>query len=54
MNYLLPSSIIEMSSAKNWDDAKSEWLWEDTFICEEYETCLCGHYPIKKMIVLKN
>jgi len=34
--------------------AKLEWRFESAYYCEEPQTCLCGHYPIKNVCVIKN
>ncbi len=54
MSFQLIQSIIEMSIAKNWDEAKLEWQTVNSYMNEDYETCLCGHYPIKEIIILEN
>jgi len=55
--YKLMRRIIELSEADIWEKAKLEWVWIDTFFIadgDEYETCLCGHYPIKECCVIRN
>lgn len=52
--YQLFAEIIARSRSSNWDDAKLEWKLAEIYFVEESETCLCGHYPIKELCVLKN
>lgn len=46
--------IIELSHDKNWDKAKNEWYIEKVYIDKNFDTCICSHYPIKEIIVLRN
>lgn len=52
--YQLTSAIIERSHAKTWDEAKLEWALAEVYEADEPETCLCGHYPIVELCVLRN
>jgi hypothetical protein len=54
MHYKLTSEIINLSTAKNWDSAKQEWTFDFAYYSDSLETCLCGHYPIKNICVIKN
>jgi hypothetical protein len=54
MHYKLTSEIIKLSESAYWDSAKNEWNFEYAYYSEELQTCLCGHYPIKNICVLKN
>lgn len=52
--YRLTEEIIKLSNASVWDLAKLEWVldrvyWEDT-----PDTCLCGHFPIKEICIIRN
>jgi len=40
--------------ASTWDQAKLEWRLLDIYETDEAETCLCGHYPIVELCVLRN
>lgn len=53
-NFKLIENIINMSEKKNWEDAKKEWDILYSYINESFNSCLCGHYPIKEIIVLRN
>lgn len=54
MEYKLISEIIDRSESNNWTDAKFEWDFDYAYYSEELESCLCGHYPIKNICVIKN
>lgn len=49
--------VTETSKTTNWLEAKKEWVVDSIYHVEdpeEFETCICGHYPIKEVIVIKN
>lgn len=52
--YQLTAAIIALSRAKNWDQAKLEWLLAEIYFEETPQTCLCGHFPIIEICVLNN
>jgi len=52
--YKLAVEIIARSVANAWDDAKHEWELHEIFEVLEPETCLCGHFPIIELCVLRN
>lgn len=52
--YKLASAIIALSDAENWDAAKLEWALQEVYEAGEPETCLCGHFPIIELCILKN
>ena len=52
--YKLSSEIIALSEADTWDAAKLEWTLLEVYEADEPETCLCGHYPIIELCILKN
>lgn len=52
--FQLFAEIIKRSFAKTWDLAKIEWKLHEIYIEEDPETCLCGHFPIKEICVLRN
>lgn len=54
MHYKLTDEIISLSTSKYWESAKREWSFEFAYYSENLETCLCGHYPIKNICVIKN
>jgi len=54
MRYKLAEEIISLSESKQWDLAKNEWRFEFAYYAEELQSCLCGHYPIRNICVIKN
>lgn len=54
MHYTLTKEILKLSVSKYWDTAKLEWNFEYAYQSEELQTCLCGHYPIKNICVIRN
>ena len=52
--YQLTKEIVARSNAKAWDAAKLEWALEEVYEAEEPDTCLCGHFPIIEICVLRN
>lgn len=54
MHYKLIEEIISLSDSTTWDFAKLEWAFEFAYYAEDLQTCLCGHYPIKNICVIRN
>lgn len=52
--YTLTKEILALSQSKSWDEAKREWMLHNIYEADEFETCLCGHYPIKEICILQN
>lgn len=52
--FKLTHEIIARSESSIWVAAKLEWVLHEIYDTEEPETCLCGHYPIKELCVLRN
>ncbi|MFJ7565541.1 hypothetical protein ACIQW9_01090 [Herminiimonas sp. NPDC097707] len=52
--FRLTNEIIARSSSSNWAAAKLEWTLHEIYEADEPETCLCGHFPIKELCVLRN
>jgi len=50
----LKKEILALSRAKDWEAAKSEWRLADVSEADEPETCLCGHFPIIELCLIKN
>jgi len=50
----LTVEIIVRSYSKVWNIAKTEWLLEEIYEADEPDTCLCGHFPIREICVLRN
>tara|TARA_R110001583_G_scaffold74134_1_gene205541 strand:- start:1425 stop:2042 length:618 start_codon:yes stop_codon:yes gene_type:complete len=54
MHFKLTEEIIKLSNSDTWNNAKVEWSFEYAYYSEDLQTCLCGHYPIKNICVIKN
>ena len=53
--YKLTSELLKLSYSKYWADAKKEWgIQRIYYLDDEPQACLCGHYPIKEVCVIKN
>ena len=52
--YQLTREIIARSSSQTWDEAKLEWELFSIYRQTEPDTCLCGHFPILELCVLRN
>ncbi|MEH2504972.1 hypothetical protein V1290_003783 [Bradyrhizobium sp. AZCC 1578] len=52
--WYLSSRIIELSDAKIWPIAKTEWRLIHVFHSDRPDACLCTHEPIIEICVLKN
>ena len=54
MTYQLIDEIIELSESKHWETAKLEWEFEKIYLSDTPQTCLCGHFPIVNICVIRN
>lgn len=54
MHFKLIEEIIALSNSNSWDFAKLEWNFEFAYYAEDLQTCLCGHFPIKNICVIRN
>jgi hypothetical protein len=52
--FRLIEEIVRLSQAATWEEAKLEWQLADVYQVSEPETCLCGHFPINEVCVLRN
>jgi hypothetical protein len=52
--YQLTEGIVSRSVAKTWDEAKHEWALDSIWREDTPDTCLCGHFPINEICLLKN
>ena len=50
----LSAEIVQRSVATRWDEARLEWGLETVYFADEPDTCLCGHFPIIELCVLRN
>jgi hypothetical protein len=52
--YQLTERLISLSVANTWTEAKLEWALEHVWREDEPDTCLCGHFPIIEICLLRN
>ena len=52
--YKLTSRLIDLSVKNTWDEAKLEWRLEHVWREDQPDTCLCGHFPIIEICLLRN
>lgn len=52
--YKLTEDILNRSQSKIWDIARMEWGLSQVYEAEEPDTCLCGHFPIIEICILRN
>ena len=52
--YRLKAEIVMHSQSNRWETAKLEWDLSKIYEADLSERCLCGHFPIKEICVLKN
>ena len=50
----LTTEILARSHSQEWATAKIEWLLEEIYEDESFDTCLCGHFPIREICLLRN
>jgi hypothetical protein len=51
---VLSAAILKLSRATDWVTACREWVLIDIYEADQPETCLCEHYPIIEICVIKN
>lgn len=51
---VLSTEILKLSKATDWETARKEWALTDIYEAGENETCLCEHYPIREICVIRN
>lgn len=52
--YRLKTEIVLRSQSNRWETAKLEWDLSIIYKTDQPESCLCGHFPIKEICVLRN
>ena len=52
--YKLTIELLKSSQSQKWDEAKLEWELIDIEKMKEAQECLCGHYPINEICIIKN
>jgi hypothetical protein len=51
---VLSAEILKLSRATDWVTACREWVLIDIYEADTPETCLCQHFPIIEICVIKN
>ena len=51
---LIEEVLSHSVETKDWDIAKQEWDFNDSYINESGQTCLCGHKPIHEICIIVN
>ena len=51
---ILRVEICSRSQGEGWEVAKSEWQLSELYFADMPQTCLCTHFPIFQICVLKN
>lgn len=51
---VLSAEILKLSKATEWETARKEWVLIDIYESDEPETCLCEHFPIIEICVIRN
>src|SRR5262249_3168608 len=46
--------ILNLSRATDWETARKEWALTEIYEADEDETCLCEHFPIREICVIRN
>ena len=52
--FKLIQEIVSRSNAETWDEAKREWSLVEVYREDDPMTCLCSHFPINEICVLRN
>lgn len=52
--FKLTTEIVARSVSSVWDAAKLEWTLHEVYQAEDPDTCVCGHFPIIELCVLRN
>jgi hypothetical protein len=52
--YSLIEKIIERSRSNTWREARREWSLQQIYKARIPGACLCGHFPIIEMYLLRN
>ncbi|WP_128931693.1 hypothetical protein [Bradyrhizobium zhanjiangense] len=50
----LKTAILALSRATDWATARREWVLTGVYEADQPETCLCEHFPIIEICVIKN
>lgn len=50
----LKDELLQLSNSQSWDVARTEWNLYEVYENPNFDTCTCGHYPIKECCILHN
>jgi hypothetical protein len=54
MHPILKEKILALSESKRIGSAVAEWTLDNIVIAKEPQICLCGHFPIIEICILRN
>lgn len=52
--FRLTEEILALSNSQTWGKAKTEWGLVEVYREDDPMECLCGHYPINEICVIRN
>ena len=52
--FKLFNEVVKLSVSNDWDTVKNEWSLKTVYFGDVPHVCLCGHYPIIELCVIKN
>ncbi len=52
--FQLMQEILALSESGSWSIARTEWELNEVYFEDEPRTCLCSHFPIIEVCVLRN
>lgn len=50
----LEAGLIPLSRGSTWTEVRREWDLQEVYRQEQPQRCLCGHYPILEICVIRN
>ena len=54
MHQKLVKRVINLSKSNRWPVAKLEWSFDHAYYSLSDQRCLCGHFPIRQICVIRN
>ncbi|QQR61051.1 hypothetical protein IPH19_01125 [Candidatus Uhrbacteria bacterium] len=52
--YRLITELLKLSQSQKWAEAQQEWDLDNVVRADEPETCMCGHFPIIEICLIRN
>ena len=52
--FALINEIVSKSVSTDWHNAKLEWVFKHYYETDEPTFCLCGHFPINRIMMYEN